>query len=465
MRSVRKVAGARRRHPRVTVGALLGTALLLFLACVGTALAFLPNPPIARASAAHIDAVNFNLDVDPASARFLTDAIDRAQSDGAELLVITLDTPGGDLDSMKTIVQKELASTVPIVVYVSPQGARAASAGTFIALAAPIVAMAPNSRIGAASPVDASGQNLPSTLDTKVRNDLLSLIRSIQTTYHRNADLAEQTVSSASSFTDQEAVQQNLVNFEAASQSDLLSQLDGQTVMLASGATRTLHTAGLAVDALQPTLANQIEEVFLNPTLLFILFIVAAICIYLELAHPGAIVPGTIGAITLIIFLFGAGALNPNWTGLVLMLLAIVLLAVDVRVPTHGVLTVGALVCLVVGSLIFFDSGASRGAQTVSPIVIGAFATAVGLVALVVLRFVIRSQRGPIGTGGEGLIGQTATVAAALTPNGRVRLLGEDWAAVLVGSAALAGRQIPVGGSVRVVARQGLKLLVEPLPE
>lgn len=459
---VRRLSGARPPATRVVrLASVLGLALLL--ASAGIILQFMQAPPLARAASPHIDAITFNGDVDPASAHFTTDALDTAQHDGATMVLITLDTPGGDLDSMKTIVQKELASSIPIVVYVSPQGARAASAGMFIALAASVVAMAPNTRIGAASPIDSSGNNLPATLDTKIKNDLLAQVRANQATFGRNAVPAEQAINSAASFDDQEAIQNKLANLSAASQANLLAQLNGYPAILANGQNVTLQTAGLPAQTIEPTIANQLEGVLLDPTLLFILFIVAAICIYLELAHPGAIVPGTVGAIALVLFLFGAGSIAPNWTGLVLMLLAIVLLAVDVRVPTHGVLTLGALISLVVGSLIFFDSGASEGAPTVNPIIIFAFAIGVGLVSLIVIRYAIASRHGRYKSGSDALIGQTATVIEPLGPTGRVNVLGENWAAVLSPLFAQSSTTIPIEQPVRVVSRDGLTLIVEPL--
>ena len=487
--------------------------ILIVMAAALLALAALPGAHTARAEpldSGHLDTLSFTSDVSPSSAHFLDGAITTAEHDGAALLLVTIDTPGGDITSMEDIVQHELASTVPIVTYVAPQGGHAGSAGTFIALAAPVVAMAPDTRIGAASPVDSSGADIGATLDRKIKNDLETLIRGIQTTYHRNADLAVATVETAAAYDDQQAISQHLVNLGATSQSNLLSQIDGLTVTLAHGSTTvTLHTAGLAVTTLQPSLADNLESWFLDPNVLFILFIVAAICIYLELAHPGAIVPGTIGAIALVIFLFGAGSIDPNWTGLVLMLLAVVLLAIDVRVPTHGVLTIGALISLVVGSLIFFNANVSQGAPGLSPVVIVGTAIGVGLISLVVISYAVRSQRWKVTTGGEGLLGQTATVIEPLAPAGRVRVLGEDWAARLGEpgaapkgrareparvrlhgedpSARLGAATVPVtgevvplgppsggdvialgpaeaGDQVRVTGRDGLTLIVEPLP-
>lgn len=437
----------------VIVALAASVALVALLAPHGVGVAYAASP--------HIDNAVFTQDVDPGSARFLTQAISTAQSDGATLLLITLDTPGGDLDSMKTITQKEINATVPIVVYIAPQNARAGSAGTFIALAAPIVAMAPNTRIGAASPVDSAGNDLPTTLDRKVKNDLEAQLRSNQTTFGRNPDPAVQTVETAASFTVDQALQQNIVNLEANTQADLLAQLDGRTVKLANGASVTLHTAGLAVQDIQPTLGDQLESLFLNPNLLFILFIVAAICIYLELSHPGAIVPGTVGGIALVLFLFGAGTLNPNWTGLALMLLAIALLAVDTRVPTHGVLTVGGLISLVVGSLIFFNSGASRGAPTVNPLIVLAFAVAFGLIAAFIVQYLLRVRFGRLAIKPTSLVGEQATVIEPLGPSGRVRVLGENWAARLA-KPLPEGAALEPDQSVRVVKVDGLTLIVEP---
>jgi membrane-bound serine protease (ClpP class) len=443
-------------------------SVVLFLAAVAVCVAalaggLLVNAPAANAKGAHVDVVSFDRNVNTASSRFITGAIQTARDDGSVLLIIEMDTPGGDLDAMKSITQAILASPVPVVVYVTPAGGRAASAGALIAFSAPIIAMAPGTRIGAASPIDSAGQNLPSTLDAKVKNDLLAMVRSVQKAYHRAVGPAETTVTDAASYTDQEALDNHIINLSATSRNDLLRQLDGTTVLLFSGKAIRLQLADAPVTVLEPTLADQVQAFFLDPTVLFLLFIVAAVSIYLELAHPGAIVPGTIGAITLLLFLLGAGALNPNWAGLALMLLAIVLLAVDVRVPTHGVLSVGALISLALGSFIFFDTGVSRGTQLLNPIIIGGVVIGVGLIALIVLQYAIRSQRWPVRTGSAGLVGQQATVLTPLAPDGRVRVLGENWAARLALPDGAATPTIEAGATVRIVRVEGLTVLVEPV--
>jgi membrane-bound serine protease (ClpP class) len=438
---------------------LLALALLLSLGPVVACIV----APVAHADAPHIDVLSFQRDVDPSGARAVTDAITTAEHDGATLLVITVDTPGGDIDSMNKIVQAELAATIPIATYVSPQAAQAASAGSFVTLAAPIAAMAPSTRIGAASPVDAAGNDLPATLKSKVEQDLEALMRSIQTDYHRSVAPAEAMIATATAYTDSEAMSQGIISLQADSLSALLGQLDGYSGVYASGATFTVQTAGLAVQTLQPSFASDIETVLFDPTVLFILFIVAAICIYLELAHPGATVPGVVGAIALVVFLIGAVGITPNWGGLALMLLAILLLAVDTRAPTHGVLTVGALISLVAGALIFFDTGSNVGAATVNPAAIVGVTVGVGLVALLVLRFSIGAQLRRVTTGKESYIGQVVTVIEPLAPQGRVNLLGENWSATLTARAGDAG-PLPVGARARVVRVEGLMLVVEPAP-
>jgi membrane-bound serine protease (ClpP class) len=418
--------------------------------------------PGAHAAAPHVDVVAFNRDVDPAGARYVTDAIQAAESDGASALVITIDTPGGDLDSMEAIVRAELAATIPVISYVSPDAAQAASAGSFIALAAPIAAMGPNTRIGAASPVDVSGGDLGSTLKAKVEQDLEALMRSIQTSYHRNVPAAEAMISNATAYTDSEALNAGIITLQASSLTDLLARLENVTGVYSSGDLFTLNLAGLPTQTLQPSLANGVEAFLFDPTVLFILFVIAAICIYLELAHPGAIVPGVVGALTLAVFLIGSTGISPNWGGLALMLLAIVLLAIDTRAPTHGVLTVGALISLVAGALIFFDTGPNPGAQGVNPYVVVGVTLGVGLVALLVLRAIVSAQMRRVTTGTESYVGKVVTVIEPVAPAGRVTLQGENWSAKL---AQPDTPPLPVGATGRVTGVQGLTLLVTPVQE
>jgi membrane-bound serine protease (ClpP class) len=446
------------------VPAALAAAALALVALAGAAHAAGNGSAAAHHDVLHVDVAQFASDVSPASALAFGDAVDRAQADGAAALVVQLDTFGGDLASLETIREKELTSTLPIVIYVSPSGGHADSAGALLSLAAPVVAMAPDTRIGSASPVDASGQDLSSTEKAKTTSALVAEVTGDQQKYGRNVPLAVAMVTQAASYDDQQAVSDSIVNLDAASLTDLLGQLQGYPVTLANGTATTLNLAGAQVTPLQPTVRVQLEGLLLDPTVLFLLFAVAAVCIYLELSHPGAIVPGTVGVIALLLFLFGAGSLQPNWAGLALMLLAIVLLAVDVRAPTHGVLTAGALVSLIVGSLLFFNTGPSD--QAISPWLVAGLAVGVGGVSLVVLRYALRARHAKVDTGREALLGQVGVVIEPLTPKGRVRVLGEDWAAALAApdSGVHATDTVEAGRRVRVIAVEGLHLQVWPEP-
>jgi len=213
----------------------------------------------------------------------------------------------------------------------------------------------------------------------------------------------------------------------------------------------------------EPAFANRVQGFLADPTVLFLLFVLATTCLYIELAHPGAIVPGVIGALALILFLFSAGSIQPNWAGLALMLLAIVLLAIDVRAPTHGFLTVSALVSLVIGALIFFDTGSNPEEPGLNPWALVGAVAALGAMSVTILSFAIRAQRSPVTTGVEGMLGQTATVIVALAPSGRVRLLGENWAARLAGNRAGSEAPIRIGQSVRITGIDGITLIVEPV--
>ncbi len=438
----------RQRTP--VTGALVLTMLLTW----GTILMVHP----AEAASPHVDVTTLNSEINPSSARFLQQAIVTASRDGAEALVIQIDTPGGDLGSMKQITQAELASNVPLISYVSPTGGRAASAGAFVALSAPIAAMAPTTRIGASSPVTSSGGNLNSTLLQKVENDLVAQITGVQNRYGRNATLAARMVTQAASYDDQTALQQHIVDIGARTLNELLTTIDGRSVTLYSGQSVVLHTAGAAIVTLTPGPFDALYGFLLDPNVDFLLFIVALIGIYLEISHPGAIVPGVVGGIALILFLLGAGSLAPNWSGLLLMGLALVLLVLDVRLPSHGVLTVGALTSLVIGTLLFFNSGGPEGGPQVNPLVVFVMTGVVALISFTLVGAIIRSQRHRQRSGVATMIGARAITLTPLTPAGRVNYCGENWAAILIEPYASLDEACPV----IIVAVEGLRLLVRP---
>ena len=439
-----------------------GHALQFYLLLLGSLIVvllfFSLSARTANAASPHIDVMTLNTEIDPASLSFLNKAITTAEGDGAQALVIEINTPGGDLTSMRSMTEAELNSTVPIVTYVSPTGGFAASAGAFVTLAAPIAAMAPTTRIGASSPIASTGADIGSTLKAKLENDLVAAITGIQNRYGRNVPLATAMVTQAASYDDQRAYTNNLVDLRAASLGDLLNQVDGRTAKLANGPV-TLHTAGLSVQTLQPGVFDYFYSFLLDPNVIFLLFIVAMIGIYLEISHPGAIIPGVIGGIALVLFLFAVGSITPNWAGLALMVLAFVLLVLDLRLPTHGVLTIGAIISLIFGALLFFNSGGPYDGPQVNPIVVKCMAGLISLISKAIIAIVVRTQRRPITTGIEGMIGAKAVALTPLVPMGRVSYGGEIWSAIVEDPTASAD----AGSEVQIVAIEGLLLHVQPV--
>ncbi len=411
----------------------------------------------ALAAAPHVDVMVINSDIGPASLKFLQRAITTAGQDGAQALVIEIDTPGGDLNSLKSMTQAELSSTVPIISYVSPTGGRAASAGAFVALAADIAVMAPTTRIGASSPVTSTGADLDKTLMSKIENDLVSAISGIQKRYHRNVPLATKMVTNAASYDDQTAESQHIVDYGAINLGALLNEVNGRSVTLQSGRVVTLQTAGANVNTIQPSLLDTAYSLLLDPNVIFLLFVVAIIGIYLEISHPGVILPGVAGSIALLLFLFAVGSISPNWAGLALMGLAFVLLVLDVKLPTHGVLTVGAMLSLIFGAFLFFNSGGPYSGPQVDPLVVYTMAGLIGLIGFTLVTIIVRVQRRRVTTGVESMIGARAITITPLLPEGRVRYGGEDWAAVLEGPAPSAD----AGSEVQIVAVEGLRLHVQ----
>lgn len=457
-RGVNDGAARRARWPRnlQLLSPVLLALMLALLALAGTSRAAFADSSV---SGSVVDVTTLNGEIDASAEHFISGAISRAESDGAQALVIEINTPGGAIDAMQAIMTAELNSTVPIITYVGPSGAYAASAGALVTLAAPLAAMAPATTIGASSPVNGDGSNLDSTMQAKVESVLVTDITNMQTRYHRNVDLAARMITNAASYGDQQAEAQGLVNLTAANLSDLLQQIDGRSVTLANGQSVTLQTSGAGTRDINPGLVDNLYSLLTDPNIIFLLFIVAIIGIYIEISHPGLILPGVMGSISLLLFLFGAGSLAPNWAGLALMGLALVLLILDMRLPTHGVLTVGAVVSLIVGALLFFNSGSGgpyQGEQ-VNPLVIVTMSVLVGSLGLYVVTIVLRTRRAPVSTGVEGMIGTTVTALTPLLPEGRVRYGGEDWAAVLDPPALT----VDAGSELRIVAVDGLQLHVQ----
>ena len=398
--------------------------------------------------------------INPVTERYIGRAIDAAADDGAGLLVIRLDTPGGLLDSTRKIVERLLASPVATAVYVSPAGARAGSAGTFITAAANFAVMAPGTNIGAATPVSSTGQDLGDTLASKAENDAAALIRSIAQERGRNAELLEATVRRAASYTAREAVAGNVADLIADDLDGLLAQLDGRTAQTPQGPVM-LETAGLPTRELGRNLLEALLGFLSNPNVSFLLLTIGGMGIVIELFSPGLIVPAVVGVICLILAFVALGNLPVNWAGVALIILAVVLAAAEVAVVGFGVLGVASGVCMALGGLLLFaqfgDASPTLPALGVNRwLLAGVGATAAASV-LYLAREAARSRRRrevPQMAAAVS-IGETGTVTRPLAPRGVVRIANDTWSAT-----SEDGGVIERGATVRVVAMEGLMLVV-----
>jgi membrane-bound serine protease (ClpP class) len=408
-------------------------------------------------SNAPVDLTTLNSEIDTASQSALVQEINTAESDGSQALILQINTPGGDIDAMQAMMTAELTSTVPIISYISPAGAYGASAGALVTLAAQIAAMAPTTTIGASSPVNSDGSDLGATLKAKVESVMATDVTNVQQLYGRNVPLAVKMITNASSYGDQQAKELGIVDISASSLNDLLHQVNGRVVRLASGKSVTLQTVGASVRDVNPGLENSLYTLLIDPNVLFLLFVVAMIGLFVELSHPGLILPGILGSLALVLFLFGAGTLSPNWAGFALMMLALLLLVLDVRLSTHGVLTIGAVISLIIGSLLFFNSGGASQSQQLNPVEVYIAAGLIGLLGFYIVSIVLRTRHHPVVSGTEGMIGTTVTALTSLLPEGRVSYGGEDWAAVLDPPTLT----VDAGSELRIISVEGLRLHVQ----
>jgi membrane-bound serine protease (ClpP class) len=391
--------------------------------------------------------------IDPVSARFVEQAVDEAERIDAAALVIELDTPGGLSTSMDDIVQELLGAQVPVIVYVSPDGARAASAGVFITMAADLAAMAPNTSIGAATPVSAGGGDIEGDLRRKVVNDAASRVRALAETHGRNADMAERTVRGAESFTASEAVGGGLVERLAPSLDELLADVDGARTPYKDA---VLQTGGATVERFEMPLTLRLLAILINPNLLFILFLAGLAGIAYEIIHPGAIVPGTAGAICLVLALFGFSTVPIDWAGIALIALGVGLVILEAFITSGGLLGASGAVSLAVGGLLLFPT---EGGDGVSPWVAGGVAVAVGGGLAAVATSVVAARRAPpspFGAGADGMLGLRGVARTPLQPRGQVFVHGELW------EAETAGEPLAAGTPVIVRDVNGLTLAVGP---
>jgi membrane-bound serine protease (ClpP class) len=431
----------------------------LRLIVVGVALLLMP-PAVARAAGpSHVDVLHATGVVDPVFAGYVDQGIRQAEQDGAQAVIVELDTPGGLDTSMREIIQTMVNAQVPVVIYVYPPGARAASAGLFITQAAHVAAMAPDTNIGSAHPVGLSATGQTQAIDpveeAKVTNDAVALIRGLATNRGRNADWVEQAVRQSVNVPAEQAVELKVVDLEASSLSDLLQKLDGRTVQLRSGP-QTLSLKDAEIVDLPPSFLEQIWHAVSDPTVAYILMTLGVYALIYEVTSPGAIVPGVLGVLFLVIGLFALGTLSVNLAGLALIVFGFALLVAEVLVlPGSGLLAAGGLISLLIGSLLLMTGTSAAGG--IAPVaVIAVIVFTAGFFAIVSRGVIAVSRRRPT-TGREGLVGAEGVARSELNLAGRVFVHGELW------EAATTAGPIAAGQRVRVVGLKGLRLFVEPI--
>ena len=359
--------------------------------------------------------------------RYIDRGIDAAEDEQATAVVIRLDTPGGLLSSTNDIVKRILAANVPVVVYVTPPGGQAASAGTFITMAAHIAAMSPSTRIGAAHPVGSGGEEIEGPLSDKVTNDSVALIRSLALRYGRNADWAEDAVRNSVAANDTEALQLGVVNYVAKDLDQLLTAIDGETVVLEGDRGVTLRTASAKVAFNDRNIFEDLLNVLADPNIAFLLLSLGSLALFIEIVNPGQIFPGVFGVIALILGFFALSVLPFNWAGVALILFAFILFGLEMFIASHGVLGIGGITSLVLGGLLLTSDNPPE--FQVSRWLIFGLAAVLGLFVLFAVANIIRMRRLPAQVGVETIVGREAVVRSVLNPQGFVFVDGEYWSA------------------------------------
>jgi membrane-bound serine protease (ClpP class) len=423
---------------------LLGVAILVGLAVL------LPFAPAASAGQP-VSLIEMDSAITPVTVRLLITALDRAQSENAQALIVQLNTPGGLERSMRSMVQSILGAPIPVIVYVAPTGARAASAGVFITMAAHVAAMAPATNIGAAHPV-AVGGSMDKEMSKKVENDAAAFARTIAAERGRNAEWAEQAVRSSVSATEREAVKLKVVDLIAENVPDLLAKIDGRTVKTAKGPV-TFATKDTPVKVIEVRFRDRFLALISDPNIAYLLMMAGMLGIFFELSNPGSVLPGVIGGICLILAFFAFQSLPVNWAGLLLLLFGVVLLIVEIKVVSHGILTVGGVVAMLLGSLMLYDAPETTGIRLSWFVIIPTVGTTAALVFFAV-SMGIRALYRPSVTGASAMVGRLGVARTALQPEGQVLIDGELWRAVSPDAAVGAGEP------VQVTAIDGLTLEV-----
>ncbi|HUK47157.1 MAG TPA: nodulation protein NfeD [Terriglobales bacterium] len=394
--------------------------------------------------------------IQAASAERIQRALDQAAEHKDSAVLIDLNTPGGVMGSMQEIMQWIIASPVPVIIYVTPSGSRAASAGFFILESADIAAMAPGTHTGAAHPVGPFGGDIKGAMGDKVLNDAAALMRSIVSKRGRNVEVAESAVRQSKSFTDSEALSQNLIDYVAPNDEELFRDIASKPVKRFNGQTVTLNLVGQREDVLEPTLKEQILSFLMDPDIAFILLAIGALALYTEFNHPGAVWPGTVGIVFILLAIFALHLLPIRFAAVVLIFASFVLFALDAKFGTHGALAVGGIATLTIGALLLVDSPIPQMRVKLATAL--GVSVPLGLITVFLMSIALRARRNKVMTGIEGLIGEIGIAQTQLAPAGKVFIHGEIWDAVST-------TDVPAGEKVIVQNVDGLQLKVDPAKE
>jgi len=391
--------------------------------------------------------------IQPVTAEYIGRALELAAANHDQAVLIEMNTPGGLVESTREIIDKITASPVPVIVYVTPAGSRAGSAGIFILEAADVAAMTPGSNAGAAHPVTLIGKP-DETMMKKIENDTAALMRSVAAKRGRNVELAESAVRESKSFTEQEALDKKLIDYVATSEQDLFRQMSGKSFKRFDGAVVTLNLTGQPIRNYQMTLKEKILSYIMDPNVTLIILLIGALCLYVEFNHPGAVVPGTIGVIFIVLAAFALHLLPIRFAALAMILVAFALFIAEAKFPSHGILTAGGIVLLTLGGLLLVDAPIPE--MRVHFLTALAVAVPFGIITAFLMGIAVRARRHKIVTGKQGLIGEIGIAQTALAPAGKVFVHGEVWDAVST---------VPIPAGEQIVVRQvdGLTLRVDPV--
>jgi len=451
LRDVRVVTGALARPSRAKLGSCLRSRQLWIrhAACCFVVL-FL----FTTFSSADILKIVINDAIQPVTAEYIGRALDLAAANHDQAVLIEINTPGGLVDSTRDIIEKIVASPVPVIIYVTPSGSRAASAGFFILESADVAAMAPGTNTGAAHPVILGGGKMDDVMKQKMENDAAALMRSVVAKRGRNVELAESAVRESKSFTDQEALDKKLIEYIAPNSQDLLHQLSGKSFKRFNGTTVTLSFAGEPVRDYRMTLKQRILSYIMDPNVAFILLAIGALALYAEFNHPGAVIPGTVGVVFILLAAFALNLLPVRFAAIAMIIGAFALFAAEAKFASHGVLTTGGIVLLTMGGLFLVDAPIPE--MRVHPLTALAVSIPLGLITAFLMSIAVRARRNKVVTGEQGMIGEIGIAQTTLAPAGKVFIHGELWDAVST---------VPVPAGERIVVRQvdGLTLRVDPV--